>query len=269
MALGPRTRSLCISAALAGLAALVTVVSPAGGATTGTLPLRTTLNVTSQPAPSCPPGVPAGSVECFSRRGAGVVPGLGRVTHSYFYVAELSPSTCGPGTVRILGTSMKLSVAGKGDVELAVGDVAECLAPSAGLTPPARAFTVTGGTGAYAGASGNGTVKHLCTSTNTGCTGQDTFTGTIAVAGVEFDLTPPQLRGAAGKTVTVPRRAKNARVRYSVTAVDAADGARPVSCAPRSGSRFRIGRTTVKCTALDTSGNRATKSFRITVRRGR
>jgi hypothetical protein len=189
------------------------------------------------------------------------------VTHSYFYVAELSPATCGAGSIRIRRTTMKLSVAGKGDVELAVADVAECMPPSAGLTPPARAFTVTGGTGAYAGASGSGTIKHVCASTDTGCTGRDTFTGTIAVAGLEFDLTPPQLRGAAARTVTVPRRAKNARVRFSVTAVDTADGGRPVSCTPRSGSRFRIGRTTVKCTALDTSGNKATKSFRITVRR--
>jgi hypothetical protein len=42
---------------------------------------------------------------------------------------------------------------------------------------------------------------------------------------------------------------------------------RTKSCKPRSGNRFRVGKTVVKCTAADTSGNVATAAFKITVKR--
>jgi len=47
-----------------------------------------------------------------------------------------------------------------------------------------------------------------------------------------------------------------------VTAEDAVDGAVVVACMPKSGSQFKIGRTTVKCAASDTSGNTETTTFR-------
>ena len=43
---------------------------------------------------------------------------------------------------------------------------------------------------------------------------------------------------------------KVARVSFKVTATDAVDGPVPAVCAPKSGSRFRIGRTTVRCSAF-------------------
>jgi hypothetical protein len=58
------------------------------------------------------------------------------------------------------------------------------------------------------------------------------------------------------------------RVIYKVTASDAVDGSVPVSCQPRSGSRFKIGRTFVKCSATDTSANAETESFSVKVKRG-
>jgi hypothetical protein len=54
-------------------------------------------------------------------------------------------------------------------------------------------------------------------------------------------------------------------VRYSVRAVDAVDGAVKISCRPPSGSRFRVGTTTVTCTAQDRSGNRASGDFEVRV----
>ena len=82
-------------------------------------------------------------------------------------------------------------------------------------------------------------------------------------------LTPPALLGAKSKTVRARKRAKRVRVVYQVTASDAVDGQLPASCNPRSGSRFPLGRTVVRCSATDSSANTANASFRVTVRRPR
>ena len=57
------------------------------------------------------------------------------------------------------------------------------------------------------------------------------------------------------------------RVRYTVTATDAVDGAVAADCTPRSASAFRLGRTKVACFATDRSGNTAKAQFTITVKR--
>jgi serralysin len=51
-----------------------------------------------------------------------------------------------------------------------------------------------------------------------------------------------------------------------VAATDNADPEPTVICSPRSGSTFAIGSTTVTCTATDTTGNSASRSFVVTVR---
>ena len=132
-----------------------------------------------------------------------------------------------------------------------------------------RAFTIAGGSGIYAGASGGGTVTHQAVSTPSGSAGTDTWTGTLNVPGREFDVTPPTLSGAVNKTVRARRGSKRVRVTYRVTASDAVDGSVPVSCQPRSGSRFKIGRTFVTCSATDTSANATEGRFRVTVKRRR
>ena len=86
--------------------------------------------------------------------------------------------------------------------------------------------------------------------------------------GLEFDVTPPTLSGAVNKTVRARTGSNRVRVTYRVTASDAVDGSVPVSCQPRSGSRFKIGRTFVKCSATDTSANAKAGRFRVTVKRG-
>ena len=68
--------------------------------------------------------------------------------------------------------------------------------------------------------------------------GTETWTGTLEVPGLEFDVTRPTLTGATSKKVKAKKGAKSARVVFRVTAQDDRDGALPVSCAPRSGKRL-------------------------------
>ena len=56
-----------------------------------------------------------------------------------------------------------------------------------------------------------------------------------------------------------------ATVDYTVSALDAVDGLRPVNCSPVSGSTFAIGQTTVNCSSSDLVGNTAIGSFTVTV----
>lgn len=83
--------------------------------------------------------------------------------------------------------------------------------------------------------------------------------------GPTIDTTPPAFTGATNVTVEATGPT-GATAQYSVTAVDVVDGARPVSCAPVSGSTFPFGNTTVTCTSVDTSNNTGTATFLVTVR---
>jgi hypothetical protein len=56
-----------------------------------------------------------------------------------------------------------------------------------------------------------------------------------------------------------------AKVEFVASATDATDRRPRVTCSPASGSTFPLGATTVRCTARDTSGNRAAASFAVTV----
>ena len=245
------------------LAAMLTAVAlpAAGGAgVTGSLALRGELSMTSTPGP-CPPNPPPGASLCAARTGSGIVPGLGRVTETYtFFVDE---DSCAPG-LKVLATTAHLEVTGKGAIELSLGQAPDCVPSALIVSVP---FTVTGGSGVYAGASGSGTLSSNAHYTSTGAAGDDTWAGTLAVPGVEFDLTPPTLAGATNKRVRARHGARRVRVAYKVTASDDVDGSVPASCRPKSGSRFKIGRTTVTCSAMDKSGNTASARFTVLVRR--
>src|SRR5579859_7524757 len=78
------------------------------------------------------------------------------------------------------------------------------------------------------------------------------------------DTTPP--------VVTVPTSITGdatgpggAVVAFAATATDPDDAAAPPTCAPASGSVFRIGATTVECHSTDTHGNLGTATFVVTV----
>jgi hypothetical protein len=256
-------------AALATVAAANAMTAPAqtGRATSSaaTLELRAVVRLSSS-LTACPPGVSAGA--CASRSGKGLAPGLGRITEAYTWLADLGPPSCASGSGRALAYDVRLVVAGKGAIDVAVAAGGACVGQEA-LRSQAQAFVVTGGSGLYARASGGGTVERRLAQTAGGAAGTETWRGTLDVEGVEFDLTPPTVAGAARKTVRAPRGAHRVRVSYRITARDAVDGAVPVTCRPRSGARFRIGRTIVTCSATDTSGNRRTVRFPVTVVRRR
>ncbi len=80
------------------------------------------------------------------------------------------------------------------------------------------------------------------------------------------DTTAPTISGAPDITGVEATGATGAAVTYtSPSASDLVDGSRPVSCTPTSGSTFPLGSTTVSCSASDTSGHTATKTFTVTV----
>ena len=232
------------------------------GAAAGTLTFDAQVDV-RYPVTTCPAGTSSG-VLCFGRFGSGVIRGLGTVSESYVYQEDLAPAGCANDGVSVLPTTARLDVPGKGEIELSVAGAA-CV-PHVDLQPlrATAAFTVTGGSGRYSGASGGGTYTELSYGPP-GFHGRDTWTGTLVVPGLDFDLTAPVFTGPVSKSVRAAKGKKSARVVYRVTASDDVDGVVPASCLPRSGGLFRLGRTTVRCSATDKSANSATRTFTVTV----
>lgn len=256
------TRSVLL-AALAS--ALVGAPIASGGPERGaaTLALQAGLGVSGLLI-ACPPDAPAEAGLCAQRSGGGHVPGLGFVMVDYRFFGNGNPSpSC--GGARALHSTGQLTVPGKGTIRFDLERSEQCVADILQANQP---FTITGGTDAFAGASGTGAVKHDLHE-GPPASGTDIWSGTLTVPGLEFDLTPPILSGLVDKTVRAPRRAKRMRVKYRVTALDLIDGSVRATCKPGSGSRFKVGRTVVKCSATDTSANTVTGSFRVVVRRHR
>ena len=164
-------------------------------------------------------------------------------------------------------TPIVVKVAGKGEIDASLTDPkTHCWTRPPVVTGPFGGM-VTGGSGSYAGASGNLQVTENLTDESGGAgTAIETWVGTLTVPGLAFDLTPPTLHGVHDRTVRA-RKARRVRVRFTVTAKDAARRAVPVTCTPRSGSLFKRGRTKVTCSATDANGNTATASLVVTVKR--
>lgn len=249
---------------------LLAVGSAATAATervTASLELQAELRLVSIRAGACPSGVSATTL-CPSRTGEGSAPGLGNATVVYSYLVDEAPPACPMGSVKVLGYPVRLAVAGKGELQIAVAERSECLEAQSGISA-GQAFTITGGTGLYAGAAGNGTVTRALGSNDAGAAGTERWTGTLTVPGLEFDVTRPTITGAANKVVRAKRGAKTARVTFQVSARDDRDGTLVTRCTSRSGGMFRVGRTRVSCSATDTSANTATVAFTVTVRKAR
>jgi len=79
------------------------------------------------------------------------------------------------------------------------------------------------------------------------------------------DTTAPVLVGMPANIATTTTGASKVVTWIAPTATDDTDPAPTVSCSPASGSAFDLGTTTVTCTAMDASGNTASKSFAVTV----
>ena len=253
------TRALLLFAAVLG--SLAVSAARADADSVGTLQVNGTFRVNFSPA-DCPAGTPV-TTNCYRNvsAGDGVVPGLGKVTTAFTLFYDDFGSACGHVHAQI-----PILVAGKGEIDLATRSTG-CITPDQLTRFPPSEVTVSGGSGLYAGASGSGMLNYQNYEKGPG-TGSSilTWTGTLNVAGLTFDTTPPQIVGARSKAAKT-RLAKGARVRYSVSATDATDGPVHAVCLPKSGSVFRVGRTTVTCTAVDSSGNTATARFVITVKR--
>jgi hypothetical protein len=78
------------------------------------------------------------------------------------------------------------------------------------------------------------------------------------------DITPPAVTTSGDVTVAATSE-QGAVVKFTASATDRVDGARPVVCKPASGSTFAVGTTTVTCSASDTQGNRGTATLKVTV----
>lgn len=267
MARASRRRTFLALGVMTALAAMTGADVNAGGSaatgTVGTLSLRAELRLVSRLS-ECPQGVTASA--CASRTITGVVQGLGSVSGSSTWRAAIDPPACPLDMGKSLAHTVRLVIAGKGTIDVEVAAAATC-ADLDTLRTQTQVFKVAGGTGVYAGASGNGTLERtLGFDSGSGRIGTESWTGSFSVAGLEFDTTPPTLSGVAPKTVGARRGARRTVVRYAVTSQDAIDGAVQVNCLPRSGSAFRIGRTVVSCSATDRSGNTQAARFAVIVK---
>ena len=248
-----------------GLAlAAVTAATPAASelrAVPENLDFRLTLSQSGPFQLPCPVGsLPADATACVPYTGKGSVRGLGKVSATFLWVLGVGPPACPTDFVKSLATTGRLDVAGKGTIVFTAAEGERCVPQEAWAFSP-QALTTTGGTGPFAAASG--------TVAREGGLGKEAWKVTLAVPGLAFDLTAPRLFGTRSKTIRAPKGARSARAGFEVTATDGVDGTVPVSCRPRSGSRFSIGRTTVRCEATDSSGNAGKAAFTVTVERGR
>ena len=215
--------ALMVFASTAGTSITI-AQAPAGQPTPGyvssasssaaTLSLRATMGVASTLL-RCPPDVPSDGTDCRARTEQGRVPGLGSVSAAYIWSYRLGPPTCPSELATPLATTGRLTVAGRES-----SSSRSRREPRAWISSPfgtAAEFTITGGTGIYAGASGSGTVQRSIGMSR----GSETWIGTLVAPGVEFDVTAPMLSGATSKTVRAPRGDKRVRMTCTVTGSDA------------------------------------------------
>lgn len=82
-----------------------------------------------------------------------------------------------------------------------------------------------------------------------------------------IDSAPPAISGSLAHVTNVvdPGLCSAVVTWINPTALDACDGAVPMSCLPTNGSRFSKGITTVSCSAADFSGNNTNCSFTVTL----
>lgn len=230
------------------------------------LTLNASLRIASQIGGACPPNSPD-ALLCPGRTGQGAAPGLGAVAETYSFLVYQGAPRCSEGTSQVLGYPVRWIVRDKGAIDFALAEVPQCFTEALSVD---QKFTVTGGTGIYAGASGSGIVARALSLGDDGnARGRETWTGTLTVPGLDFDVTAPTFAGAVDKTVRAKRGTRRIRVTFRVTARDDRDGAVPATCIPRSGSSFKVGRTRVACEATDSSANSVRKAFTVIVKPAR
>jgi hypothetical protein len=255
--------------AILAAACFALFVPLASGSTAKTVPLALAISWGGADS-GCPAGYSL-TTECHPRSGGPVaIPGFGYVSESYVFAAETATQpSCPAGYYKALSYPATITVKRRGELFLSIAGSDKCLdTATTEILDVTQTFTVTGGSGVFAGASGSGTL----TRTNTGFGehgyGIDHWNGTLEAPSFEPDVAPPTITGAFNKVVRASRKARTVRVRYSVAATDDVDRNVAVTCKPRPGSRFKVpSRTRVRCSATDTSANTATATFVVVVRR--
>lgn len=195
---------------------------------------------------------------CFLVDFGGLVPGLGRtsVHERVLQSGEMDLELCEPQTRHGTFTTPRGTI----DYIAAGIDCPATREQNGGYRAVVANWRIVGGSGAYAGATGRG-------QESVRVDGDRVFiqlVGELAVEAVEFDTTRPLLT-AVPEIVRV-RSSRAVAVRYRVpVARDAVDGPLAVRCTPPSGTRFRVGRTVVRCEAVDRSGNATSRNFVVVV----
>ncbi len=134
--------------------------------------------------------------------------------------------------------------------------------PSIRVTDRVSANVVVNCSPASGAAFGLGETRVSCTARD--AAGNDADASFVVTV---VDTTAPVFAPVADVTAAATS-AGGATVGYpAVKAVDTASANVAVTCSPPSGSVFPIGQTTVSCTARDASGNSASVSFQVVVKR--
>jgi hypothetical protein len=108
-----------------------------------------------------------------------------------------------------------------------------------------------------------GTTQVTCTATDSSDnTSQESFTVTV-LPSEPVDSTPPVI--SVPSNTTTESSEELTPVTFNAISNDDVDGSITPTCNPPSGSLFPVGTTTVTCTATDSAGNTATKSFTVEV----
>jgi hypothetical protein len=114
-------------------------------AVAGTLALKAEISI-AYPNADCPAGYPPRVFECFAGTGKEIVPGLGSVEESYVYVIENFPPGCtappGSDSVRLPASTVRLTVAGKGEIHVRTGGTG-CLGRSSLSLSASEPFTIS------------------------------------------------------------------------------------------------------------------------------
>lgn len=203
---------------------------------------------------TCPPGLSKGT-ECFRYNAGKIVSGLGRTSLAW---NETINRTGSCGIWKILDGSW---ITPKGTIPFS-GTSEGCPSVNEGTGATVQIMFAPGSSGA----SGTATAKFGQAHISAIKTEPVRWGGTLAIPNVTFDTTPPEIAHVANKVVKMDRGHRG-RAFYKVAARDAIDGLLKTKCRPRSGSFFPIGRTRVTCSATDTSGNAASTSFLVIIKR--
>jgi HYR domain/Carboxypeptidase regulatory-like domain len=157
-------------------------------------------------------------------------------------------------TPPVMGAVSNLTVEATSAAGAAVTFALPAATDSVDPSPVVTANPASGNTFALGTTTVTVTAKDSANNTST-----KTFTVTVR------DTTPPVIGSVNDITVGATSPSGAVVTFATPTATDAVDPAPAVTASPVSGSAFPVGSTTVTVTATDASGNKATRSFKVTV----